>query len=128
MSDKIIFEVKVEGNDVPCYGIIHISNIRHEDGSPVKIQNTLDIAFKSPAEVTSGRDFNVKSDPLIDFTAVPITSTEIDSSTFDIVAKLSVPKAYTINDSLTIQISVDGDLTGDAKRYTESVVITQDGK
>lgn len=124
MSDKIIFKISVNQDASAYYGELNITSIRHEDGSPLKVRNTLDIAFKSPAQIST-TDFRAKSSPWIDFTPA-ITNTQIDSSTFDVVVKASIPQAYTINDSLKICFGVNGDLTQDTQRYTESIVITQD--
>ena len=125
MSDKIIFDVKVEKNNTQWYGVLHLSNIRHSDGRPVKIHNTLDIAFKSPPYSTTDAKvkFDVKSDPWLEFAAI-ISSTKIDDSTTDVRAKLTAPEPLTITDQFTIDINVPGDLTGDTKRYTESIVLT----
>lgn len=122
MSDKIIFDVKVEG-DSEWFGTIHISNIRHEDGSPVKIHNPLDIAFKSPPYPDAPLGFYVKSDPWVEF-AAETTSTKIDESTVAVSARLTAPEPLTITDNFIIDINVPGDLTGDTKRYTESIVLT----
>ncbi|KFZ02798.1 hypothetical protein V502_11514 [Pseudogymnoascus sp. VKM F-4520 (FW-2644)] len=119
MSDKIIFDVKVE----EASGRIHISNIRHSDGSPVKIHNTLDIAFKSPPYPDAPLGFYVKSDPWVEF-ETETTSTKIDESTVAVTARLTAPEPLTITDTFTIGINVPGDPTGDTKRFTESIVLT----
>ncbi|OBT63716.1 hypothetical protein VE03_06193 [Pseudogymnoascus sp. 23342-1-I1] len=99
----------------------------HWDGSAVKIQKSLDVALKTPVELFIGTEFTVKLDPWAEFVATG-TNTQIDPSTVAVVAKLSTPEAYTINDEFVVNISVNGDLTKDAKIYTDSIVITQDSQ
>ncbi|KFZ07609.1 hypothetical protein V501_06291 [Pseudogymnoascus sp. VKM F-4519 (FW-2642)] len=126
MSNKITFKV-AEPNVNRYYSVLKITDIRHEDGSAVKVQKTLDIAFKSPVEIIGGRDFSINADPWEEISPTT-TNTEIDSSTFAVAAKLPFPKPYTINDRFVIDIGINGDMTKDIKRYTESIVITQDSE
>ncbi|OBT81323.1 hypothetical protein VE02_10293 [Pseudogymnoascus sp. 03VT05] len=88
---------------------------------------TLDITFNSPVQMSGDRDFSVKINPWIEIHP-KATNTEIDSSTFAVAAKLPFPQPYTVNDGFAIDISFSGDITTDTKRYTESIVITQDSE
>ncbi|OBT72637.1 hypothetical protein VF21_08349 [Pseudogymnoascus sp. 05NY08] len=127
MSSKIVFKVSLGQGSSEYYGVLNIADIRHEDGSLIKIQKTLDIAFNSPVQMTGSRDFSVNVIPWIEIDPTA-TNTEIDSSTFAVAAKLPFPQPYTVNDSFGIDISFNGDITTDTKRYTESIVITQDSE
>jgi hypothetical protein len=128
MSDKITFKVSLAPGASPFHGVLKITDVRHEDGSPIKIQKTLDITLKSPVKMVPRRDFDaVNLDPWLEIRTTA-TNTEIDSSTFAVAAKLPFPEPYTINDRFTINVSFHGDITKDTERYMESIVITQDSK
>jgi hypothetical protein len=127
MTDKITFKAFVAPGATPYYGILKISDIQHADGSPIKVQKTLNIAFKTPVAVNGNQDLNLRLDPWVEITPTTINN-QIDSSTFAVDAKLPFPEPYTINDRFVIDISINGDMTTDIKRYTESIVITQDSE
>lgn len=74
MSNKITPKVSLEPNETAYHGILHISDIQHEDGSPGKVRKTLEIAFKTPAEIANS-DITMTSDPWADL-AFDVTSTQ----------------------------------------------------
>lgn len=123
MSSQISFDAAVGPGSTEYYGRLSISNIRYADGSPLKIENFISIAFKSPAAIST-QDVSISPDPWVEFTP-EVTNEQIDSSTFRVVGKLSVHESYTAS-SLNVDIGVNGDLTGDSDRYIESVVIAVD--
>lgn len=123
MSSTILFDAKVKSNSTRYYGVLEISNIHYEDKTPVKIEKSLNIALISPAPINS-RSFNITSDPPTNFTTTG-SNTQPDPPRYNVSGKLSVAKPYTI-ERLTIDISIEGDLTKEPKRYTESIVITVD--
>ncbi|KFZ02797.1 hypothetical protein V502_11513 [Pseudogymnoascus sp. VKM F-4520 (FW-2644)] len=121
MSGKITSKVSLDPNATQYYGILHIS-IQNEDGTGVLVRGTLTITLKSPAEIAP-TDITVSSSPWQEFRPA-VTNTQTDSSTFDVEVKLFAVHGYATDDSFSINIGVNGDLTRDTQRYTESIVIT----
>jgi hypothetical protein len=129
MSSTILFDAKVRSRSTRHYGVLEITNIHYEDKTPVKIEKNLNITFISPAPINN-RSFRITPYPSITFTKTGSFTTmdsytQTDLPLYNVSGKLSVAKPYTI-ERLTIDISIEGDLTKEPKRYTESIVITVD--
>ncbi|KAN0079542.1 hypothetical protein V8E54_004756 [Elaphomyces granulatus] len=122
MTSKILFDVKVEEGADKWYGQMTLSNIRYEDGSSVSVQKFLGIVFKSPAAVAA-MWYSVS--PYVSIKA-EMTNQAIDGSTFKVTAKLTVDKAFTFKPSDIFHFGINGDLTQNPKRYTESFVLAAD--
>lgn len=62
------------------------------------------------------------------YDALETASTEIDSSTFDVTAKVMFDGAYELDEYFVFTVGVDGVLKNNTKLVEESIVITQDSK
>lgn len=121
----ILFDIKVESGASQWYGVISITNIRHADGAPVKVNHFLGMKFRSPAEVQP-TDFNVQYLSWVPST----TATEndrIDSQSWDVEAKINFEAPHAFASQDRINIGINGDLTGPgAATYLSSFALAAD--
>ena len=119
-SEKLLCDAHVAAGATIYYGVLEVSNIRHENGDPVTIKKFLGLNFKSPL-----RPQEILSDPWFQFT--PQISTEpLGASTVAVSAKLLVSKTETLPSNLKLKIEIDGDLVGNPQLYEKSVELYAD--
>ena len=107
----IVFDIKVESGASQWYGVISITNIRNDDGSAVRVNEFLGIAFHSPAAVQP-LDFNVLFAQWRQVT-VETTNTQVEAALYNVTAKVIVDTPHTFVPQDRIAIGINGDLTGD---------------
>lgn len=122
---SIVFDIKVESGASQWYGVVSITNIRHSNGTPVKISSFLGLKFHSPAAVQP-TDFNVQLQRWVATTAETENS-QIDAQIWDVEAKIDFESAVTFVAQDRITIGINGDLTGaGASAYLSSFALAAD--
>ncbi|KAM4054866.1 hypothetical protein HRG_014932 [Hirsutella rhossiliensis] len=124
MAKDILYDATVTPGATEYYGSMVLTNIRYKDGGSVTVKDFLGIIFKSPASV-EGKYIYGSTNPWVELNPETINE-QINSSTFVVTAKLHTGKTYKFNASDTITFGINGDLTQDTDRYTESFVLTAD--
>lgn len=120
---KIVSKTVV-GSAGEWYSTLVTSGISYEDGTRVKLQNKLYVKFLAPTN-TGVQLNNASLNPWQQVVSTIASETMDDGSTA-ITAEIQFTDPYTLTTSDTLSWGVNGDLTGDASKYTESFEIYAD--
>ena len=123
MSQQIYFDVKPESQS-PYYGTLVVSNIRREGNDSFTVNKFLGVVFQSPVSVSSV-DFYYSTDPWVEITP-DITSSQINHSRFLITVKLQLPDSYQFNAKEVLTFGINGDITTDPGRFTQTFMLAAD--
>lgn len=121
---KIVSNTVVDGNPGEYYGSLVTSGISYEDGSRVAIKNKLYVKFLAPTN--TGVQLNNASLNPWQQVFPTISSETMDDGSAAITAEIQFTDPYTFNTSDTLSWGVNGDLRGDASKYTESFELYAD--
>ena len=121
-SKSLLCDVHVDKSSTEWYGILEVSNIRHDDGGPVTIENFLGVRFKSPVP-SSGPKF--LPNPWVDFSPQVFTEA-LDDSTLAVTTRLLVSESYTFESTAILSIQINGNLTDKPDDYEKSVELYAD--
>ena len=130
MASKIICTTDVTKGANEWYGILTVSNIQYEDGSPVTIKEFLGVKFNYPSPNTPDERVPVlifKPDPWQSTSVTVIANKETPSGEMEATVKIIFPNKYTFDKSLDVlNWGVDGDLTKNTDVFTESFELYAD--
>ncbi|MFJ4897670.1 MULTISPECIES: hypothetical protein [unclassified Streptomyces] len=104
----------------PYYGTVHITDIGPVGGGQLVVQKYLEVTLTAPVAV-GNNDVQVNPTPWAD-TVVSTTSTDIDSQTVAVTARIGFTESF--KGSAEITIGVNGDLT--SQSFDETVKVTAD--
>lgn len=115
---KIVSKTVVGPNPGEYYGTLVTSGISYEDGSPVTVQNKLYVKFLVPPS-TGDPQLNPSLNPWQKIDPI-YTLQPMEDKSVAVTAELPIVGPYKFNLSDTLTWGINGDLRGDASRYTES--------
>ncbi|KAG8158106.1 hypothetical protein KVR01_011867 [Diaporthe batatas] len=120
---KIVSETIVEGNPGEWYGTLVTSGIKYDNGSRLTVQSKLYAKFLAP--------HNTGVQPLVSLTpwqqvTCTLASEPMDDGTVAVTAELQIAGPYTFTPSDTLKWGINGDLRGDASKYTSSFELYAD--
>jgi hypothetical protein len=120
----IIYDAKIDSRSNNWYGTIVISNMRFGDGHPVTLKSYLSIDFSSPAVVSPmGISPAFAQSVVGDITTA---NKATGDGTYDVNAIVPVNWPYTLQTSDEIRLGFYGNLTGNARRWVEFIILGAD--
>lgn len=112
-----IVSKNVVGSAGEWYSTLVMSGIKCDDGSSLTVQNKLYIKFLAPPN--TGIQLNASLNPWQQV-ACTLASETIEDQSATITAELEIAGPYTLKTSDTFTWGINGDLRGDASKYTDS--------
>jgi hypothetical protein len=116
---KIVAKTVVGSNPGEWYGTLITDGISYEDGTRVTIQNKLYVKFLMPSNAGDPQ-LNALLSPWQQIEATYMSESTDDASTAAMTVEIKIAGPYTFNTSDTLTWGINGDLRGDASKYTDS--------
>lgn len=127
----ITCQAKIAAGAGQYYASLHLTDIKQDNGNPVKVENYLEVSFLSPVPVKKDDIQFTKWDPTFNIVINPHTEISKKEYQIDFVISADNKQAFTIEKDNNIVIGLNSpsgapDLSKDLSHYTGSIAITAD--